>query len=84
MTIFEPVQELSPVDDLKHNYNVDKNILMKELNSYQTKNDIFDANERIKTACVNFERSGASMKLCAENLMETLSAVSENLNAEEE
>ena len=24
---------------LKHNFNVDKNILMKELNSYQTKND---------------------------------------------
>ena len=48
------------------------------------KNEISDANERIKTACVNFESSVASMKSSAENLIETLSAVSANFGVEEE
>lgn len=48
------------------------------------RNEISDANDRIKTACVNFESSVASMKSCAENLIETLSAVSANFGAEEE
>lgn len=48
------------------------------------KNEITDANERIKTACVNFESSVASMKSCAENLIDTLSAVSESITVGEE
>lgn len=48
------------------------------------KDEISSVNERIKTACINFESSVASMKSSAENLIETLSAISENINSEEE
>ena len=48
------------------------------------KAEIASANERIKTASVNFESSVASMKSCAENLLETLSAVSLSFVSEEE
>lgn len=48
------------------------------------KEEISSANERIKTACVNFESSVASMRACAENLIGTLSAISENIDSEEE
>ena len=48
------------------------------------KAEIASANERIKTASINFESSVASMKSSAENLLETLSAVSLSLISEEE
>lgn len=48
------------------------------------KAEIASANERIKTASINFESSVASMKSSAENLLETLSAVSLTLISEEE
>lgn len=43
------------------------------------KNEITGANERIKTACVNFESSVASLKASSENLMSVLDSVSESL-----
>ncbi len=59
--------------------------------SFKTKNavdsaktEISDANERIKTASVNFESSVASVKSCLDNLIETLSAVSADIAVEEE
>lgn len=43
------------------------------------KNEISGANERIKTACVNFESSVASLKASSENLISVLDSVSESL-----
>lgn len=43
------------------------------------KADIAGANERIKTACVNFESSVASLKASSENLIGVLDSVSESL-----
>ena len=43
------------------------------------KADIEGANERIKTACVNFESSVASLKASSENLIGVLNSVSETL-----
>lgn len=43
------------------------------------KSEITGANERIKTACVNFESSVASLKASSENLMSVLDSVSESL-----
>ncbi len=43
------------------------------------KADIAGANERIKTACVNFESSVASLKASSENLIDVLDSVSESL-----
>lgn len=43
------------------------------------KADISGANERIKTACVNFESSVASLKASSENLIGVLDSVSESL-----
>ena len=47
------------------------------------KAEIACANERIKTATINFESSVASMKSSAENLLETLSEVSLSFASEE-
>lgn len=43
------------------------------------KDEISGANERIKTACVNFESSIASLRASSENLMSVLDSVSESL-----
>lgn len=43
------------------------------------KADIAGANERIKTACINFESSVASLKASSENLIGVLDSVSESL-----
>lgn len=43
------------------------------------KNEISGANERIKTACVNFESSVVSLKASSENLISVLNSVSESL-----
>ncbi len=43
------------------------------------KDEISGANDRIKTACVNFESSVASLKASSENLISVLDSVSESL-----
>ena len=45
------------------------------------KAEIFNANERIKTASVNFESSVASLKTSAESLLEALSSISSRMDA---
>ena len=50
----------------------------------KAKNEVADANDRIKTACVNFESSAASLKASANNLIEVLSAISANIGIGEE
>ena len=41
--------------------------------------EILSANDRIQTACVNFDSSAASLKACTENLLSVLSEISANL-----
>lgn len=43
--------------------------------------EITNANERIKTACVNFESSVSSLKTSAESLLEALSSISARMDA---
>lgn len=45
------------------------------------KTEISNANERIKTACVNFESSVSSLKISAESLLEALSSISARMDA---
>ena len=45
------------------------------------KAEISDANERIKTACVNFESSVSSLKSSAESLLDALSSISARMDA---
>ena len=44
------------------------------------KNEMTGVNDRIKTACVNFESAAASLRMSAENLMEAFSRASEKLD----
>lgn len=48
----------------------------------EAKSDVMDANERIKTACNNFESSANALKSCVENLLSVISGISENLYSE--
>lgn len=43
--------------------------------------EISDANDRIKTACINFESSADSLKASAENLLNVLSSISARMDA---
>ncbi len=45
------------------------------------RNEISNANERIKTACVNFESSADALKSSAENLLNILSSISARMDA---
>ncbi len=43
------------------------------------KSEVNDANERLKTACNNFESSAYALKASVENLLKTLSGISEEI-----
>lgn len=45
------------------------------------KSEILSANDRIQTACVNFDSSAASLKACTENLINILSEISESFSS---
>lgn len=45
------------------------------------KKEITNANDRIKTACVNFESSASALKASAENLLNVLSSISARMDA---
>lgn len=48
------------------------------------KDEILSANDRIQTACVNFNSSAESLKAGTENLLNILSEISDKLNSAEE